>query len=220
MLQGLGGDELAVFVLQGLEVEAAQPPVRVAHAQGSAIFAEQQRVFKGELAHLPVGQIAGDAQKQFLFALHAPVRRLAIDQHARKLDAAGGVAGGKDLLPDVCLVHQRRRAAEHVGIGGEDHAVQWAAGAVGIAQALPDLQRLFFLEKRKFQLAGIPRDGGLGVGVAEEDGCQRAQHQQDGQHQRQYAREALLLFAHISRWSGSRSAARRRSGRGRRSCRR
>ena len=82
MLQGLRGDKFAVFVFERLDVEAAQPPIGVAHAQGSSVLGEQQRVFEGKFARLAVREVAGDAQKQLLFAHQAPIGGFAIDEYA------------------------------------------------------------------------------------------------------------------------------------------
>ena len=188
VLQRRRGDEFAVFVFERLDVEAAQPPAHRAHAQRCGVLREQQRVFKGELACLAVGKVTGDAQKQFFFAHHAPIGGPAIGQYARKLDAAGGVARWKDILPDVGLIHQRRDAAEHIGVNGELHAVEMLPRAVGIAQALPNLQRLFLFEKLQFQRDLVPRGRFLAVGVTKDDGRDRAQHQQDRQKQGKNAR--------------------------------
>ena len=76
----------------------------------AAFSREQQRVFKGELACLARRQGRRRRAKTVLLRPCMPQSAAsAIDQHARKLDAAGGVARGKDILPDVRLIHQRRR---------------------------------------------------------------------------------------------------------------
>ena len=208
---GLRLDEFAIFVFERQGIEVDQPPVRFSYAEKGCGFGKQEVIGKAKDTTFSGFERTGYAQKQFVFSGKRPIGLRAVDQDFGKFDASGCVALRKTAKKRIRIVKQCAFAAQAIGIERKHHAIEKFAGAIGISEALRDLQRLLIFEHDYVDFIEIARGGLLFRGSGKQRRNHHAQHEKGRQHQGKHAdKQTLLLHADTSftRWRARHQSAR------------